>query len=169
MAHRPDLETHLLRKELVRAYYRQGLSVPDIIRRLDQNTLFSPHQTYNARYSAVLRLRRSVQREDSRRFRALQQDSEQALTQYIARQEYLYMKAVENGNYELAAKLSKDIARAFGVPTEEPIKIETDILTQMGAAFAMAEKKMAERRKQALPALAIDTAPRLLGNGKDKG
>jgi hypothetical protein len=82
------------------------------------------------------------------------------------------MKAVENGNYALAAKLSKDIARAHGVVTEEPIRVETDLLKQMSDAFAMGEKRFLERKqKHALPVPTIDVAPYLLGNGtrsKDK-
>jgi len=167
--HRPDLESRLLRKDLLKNYLRQGLSVPEMMDRLDRQGLFAPTQGYGARYSLVSRLLRSIRKEDSRRFRVLQEDSERALIEYIERQSFLYRKVVEDGNYELAAKLSKDIAKAHGVVTEEPVRVETDILVQMGQAFALGEKKMQERRVALnSPVPALDTAPRLLGNGKDR-
>lgn len=169
MPHRPDLETHLLRKELIRTYHRQGLPVAEMVRRLDQTGLFLSTQGYNARYSVVLRLLRAVQREDSRRFRILQEDSERALIEYVERQSFLYCKAIECGDYRLARDLSKDIARGHGVVTEEPVRVETDILVQMGQAFAMAEKKMLERKQRAAlssPVPALDIVPSLGGNGK---
>jgi hypothetical protein len=94
----------------------------------------------------------------------LQEDADRALIEYIGRQQFLYARAVADGNYELARRLSQDIAKAHGVPTEEPIKIiETDILSQMQAAFALGEKRLAERcmlEKRS----AIEVS--LIGNGK---
>jgi hypothetical protein len=164
-----SFETYCLKRELVKNYHRRGFSIPRMIENLDRNGLFSAAQSYGARYSSVLRVLHSIKKEDAQRFHALRDDAECALHEYIARQEYLYMKAVENGNYELAAKLSKDIARGHGVVTEEPVRVETDILVQMGQAFAMAEKKMLERKQRAAlssPVPALDIVPSLVGNGK---
>lgn len=93
----------------------------------------------------------AVRKEDTTRFTVTYQEASAALYQYISRQEYLYAKAVENGDYRLAADLSKDIARGHGVVTEEPVRVETDILKQMGEAFAMAERKMVEHKQKSLP------------------
>lgn len=161
--HRPDFESHLLRKDLVKAYLRQGLSVPEMVKRLDQHGLFDQTQGYNARYSVVARLLRAVQKQDRRRFHVLQEDADRALIEYIERQHFLYARAVADGSYELARRLSQDIAKAHGVPTEEPIKIETDILSQMQAAFAQGEKRLAERRMLEKRS-AIEVS--LIGNGK---
>lgn len=174
MPYRPDLETHLLRKELVRAYHHQGLSVTDMLRRLDGNGLFSPTQRYNARYSLVARLLRSTQKEDAKRYRVLQDEAGRALVEYIGRQSFLYQKAVEDGNWALARDLSKDIARAHGVPTEEPIRVETDLLSQLQAAFQVGMKKVTEERrriaessKETPKAIEI-MPPSLSGNGKEE-
>jgi hypothetical protein len=172
MTHRPDLESHLLRKDLVKTYLRQGVSIPEMLTRLDQNGLFSPTQSYNARYSLVVRLCRSIRKEDSARYRVLRNDAERALVEYIARLEFLYAKAVENGDYKLARDISKDLAHAYGVQTEEPVRVETDMLVEMVDSFPHAEKKLEQWKQQAaLSSLipALDVIPPLVGNGEIMG
>src|SRR5262245_8527794 len=146
MKNRPDLETHLMRKDLVRNYGRLGLSIPIIIRRLDEQGFFSPTQSYNARYSIVVRLLRSVKREDAKSYRVTQEDSNQARAEYLDRANYLYSQAIQLGDLRLAHDISMSIARAHGINTKEPIKVETNFYEVMLQASQMARANAALRK-----------------------
>ena len=139
------------RRALVRLLVRAGSDNVTIAKRLLEANYLPATWTLDKQVQFIHRDITAVRKEDTTRFTVVYQEASTALHEYIARQEYLYAKAVENGNYELAAKLSKDIARGHGVVTEEPVRVETDILKQMGDAFAMAERKMLEHKQKSLP------------------
>lgn len=140
------------RWELVKLYYRSGVSEDQIAKILTDGEYFPPSWDYRHK---IIILRRDIKRivkNDEQRFARIQQDGQLALIEYISRQELLYQKAMEDRDYGLARELSKDVAKAYGVPTEEPIRLEGDFLSQMKAAFQVGMQKRLEQSKSLPPA-----------------
>ena len=157
------------RRALVRLLVRAGADDVAIARKLLAANYLPATWTLDKQVKFLHRDITAVRREDTTRFTVVYQEASTALYEYIARQEYLYAKAVENGSYELAAKLSKDIARGHGVVTEEPVRVETDILQQFGDAFALAEKKMLEHQPKRLPAPRSAEVAEIVSLGQQNG
>ena len=144
------------RQELVRLFSRLGIKESEIIQRL-QDTGYIP-ATWEFRKKQLLINRdvRKAKKEDIDRYRRLMADGDRALVNYIGKLEVLFEKSYEDGNWSLCRDLTKDLARAHGVPTEEPIRIEGDILSQMQLAFQAGMKRIAEQKR---PLPAIDVVP----------
>lgn len=137
------------RRELVRGYHRQGLSPAAIISRLDAKQYFPTTKTYSAKRNLIREDLRFIAAEDRRRYAHTLDEINAALIAYVGRTEHLYGKAVENGEIDLARQLSKDLARAYGVQTDEPVKVELDMASLMKDAFLSAQAK-----RKAIPAVA---------------
>lgn len=73
-------------------------------------------------------------------------DFKQQHALYIDRQKFLYNQALQDGNLALAGNFSKDIARAYGVQTDEAIVVKGDFLSMMKGAKEQALRKLAERK-----------------------
>jgi len=143
---RPDLRTHLLRQDLVQHYWRLGLSIPEMMQRLEIEGLLATTQTYAAQYAIVSRLLKTVKHEAAKSYTVTPEDNRQAWREYVDRQTFLYYQAVQSGDLALAGELSKDLARAHGINTDEPIVIKTDLMTMLKNAQEQARKKLEARR-----------------------
>lgn len=139
------------RIELVRLYTRIGLREEQIIQRLTIGDYLNPIWEYGKCLKVIRKDIKYVKREDQRRFNQLQEDAKIALAEYIFRQVAIFEKSIEDGNLTLASTTSKDIARAYGLATEEPVVIKGDIISQMKAAFSAAQQKIDQRRSLPIP------------------
>lgn len=134
------------RQELVRLFYRCGVKETEIIQRLQDNSYIPASWEFRKKQLLVNRDVRKAKKEDIDRYRRLMQEGDRALVNYIGKLDTLFEKAYEDGNWSLCRDIAKDLARAHGVPTEEPIRIEGDILTQMQLAFQAGMKRIAEQK-----------------------
>jgi len=134
------------RLELVRLFCRLGMKETEVIQRLQDGGYIPISWEFKKKRSLVRRDIKKVNSEDVTRYKQLVSDGDGALIEYIGKLEVLFGKAYEDGDWHLCRDLTKDIARAHGVPTEEPIRIETDILSQMQIAFQAGIKKISEQK-----------------------
>lgn len=145
------------RQELVRLFYRLGTKETEMIQRLQENGYIPATWEFRKKQLLVNRDIRRAKKEDLDRYHRLMADGDRSLVDYIGRLETLFENAYQDGNWNLCRDLAKDLARAHGVPTEEPIRIEGDILSQMQIAFRAGMKRIAEQ-KSAPPAI-IEVLP----------
>ena len=145
------------RLELVRLFYRLDIKETEIIQRLQDNGYIPITWDFRKKQLLINRDLRRVKREDINRYHRLMADGDRALVDYIGKLETLFGKAYEDGNWPLCRDLAKDLARAHGVPTEEPIRIESDLLSQMQVAFQAGMKRISEQKN--LPVSAIIDVP----------
>jgi hypothetical protein len=149
MNNRPTTATYLLRRELIEHYEHMGLSIRAMLTKLDDQGLFAPTQNYAARYAATRRIIDSIKRENASRHAVTEEASRREWRSYIDRTTFLYYQALREGNLALAGQFSKDIARAFGVETDAPVQVQTNLLATLQAAVAAAQaKREAEQSKE---------------------
>ena len=129
------------RIEIVRLMSRAGMDAVKICARLDKFDFFPDDMPYQKQMEVVAGDIRKVKREDKGRFDALREDSQAAWAEYVGRQMALFEKCMDDGDHALATQVSKDIARAYGIDTNEPIKIEGDLVSLMRAATQKALEK----------------------------
>ena len=144
------------RVELVRLFYRLGIKETEVIKRIEDIGYIPATWEFRKKQLLINRDLRKVKREDIIRYQKLMQDGDRALVDYIGKLETIFERAYEDGNWQLCRDLTKDLARAHGVPTEEPIRIETDLLSQMQAAFQVGMKRMSEQKNLPSPTPIID-------------
>lgn len=152
----PTSELHFTRLDLVKTLHYQGKSIVEIVDALEEQQLLSSSISASSKYRLVQRCLRKIRKEDLDRFHVTRDASDAALSEYIGRQTVLFELAVQSRQLETARGLSKDLARAFGVPTEEAIKVDGDLLTLLRAAT----NTNRERRK----AQELASSPREDGN-----
>lgn len=136
------------RIEIVRIMSRAGMDAVKICARLDKFGFFPDRLNYRQQLDVVLADMRKVKKEDKGRFDALREDSQSAWSEYVGRQMALFEKCMDDGDHALASQVSKDIARAYGIDTNEPIKIEGDLVSLMRAAT---QKALEKRNANSLP------------------
>lgn len=134
------------RQELVRLFCRLGTKETEIIQRLQDDGYIPASWGYRKKQLLVNRDLRRAKKEDLDRYHRLMGDGDRALVTYIGKLEVLFERAYADGNWSLCRDLTKDLAKAHGVPTEEPIRIEGDILSQMQQAFQMGMRRIAEQK-----------------------
>ena len=134
------------RQEFVRLYYRLGIKETEIISRMQENGYIPALWEFKKKQSLIKRDLKKVKKEDIEQYQRLIAEPDGALVDYIGKLKALFEKTYEDGNWSLCRDLAKDLARAHGVPTEEPIRIEGDILTQMQAAFQVGMKRISEQK-----------------------
>ena len=136
----------LQRRALVRSYLSQGLRVLDIVSRLEEEdtTWFPDSFTFREKIKFINVDVKAVQKRVDEAFEISKEDSDRGMKDYLERQESLYREAYSLGKWELAQSLSKDIARARGVPVDEVVRVKTDL----GALLMAASNR---RREQLAP------------------
>ena len=134
----------LQRRALVRSYLSQGLRVIDIVARLeDEDTVWFPDSfTFKEKIRFIEADVKGIQKHIDKSFEVSKDDADRGMKEYLERQESLYREAYSLGKWELAQSLSKDIARARGVPVDEVVRVKTDF----GSLLMAASNK---RREQA--------------------
>lgn len=141
------------RRELVRHLHYSGLSIPLILERLEKHdTLFTLTSSYDDRYQQIHHDIEVIKKEAMDVINIDAFDAKEQHALYIDRQKYLYHLALQDGNIALASTISKDIAKSYGVQTDEPIIVAADIMTLMKKAQQDATKKLEEKK-------AIDITP----------
>lgn len=99
--------------------------------------LFFPEtQSHRARLRVIRHDLDAICISDARRFSALQTDAEKARHEYIARQELIFKEAFLHRELEIASRVSKDIARAHGIPTDEVMAPKNDLISALEALRA---------------------------------
>ena len=147
----------LQRRALVRSYLSQGLRVLDIVSRLEEEdtTWFPDSFTFREKIKFINVDVKAVQKRVDEAFEISKEDSDRGMKDYLERQESLYREAYSLGKWELAQSLSKDIARARGVPVDEVVRVKTDL-----GALLMADSN---RRREQIPppedAIIISSSP----------
>lgn len=143
------------RRDLVRHLHGIGLSVLQIIERIEGHfELFPSTATYKQKRSIIdndiIEIRNKVMADI-----AIDTfDAKEKHAEYVEQQKFLYYKAVQDGDYTLAERVSKNIAKAYGINTEEPIVIKSDILTVLSRA-----REDFKKRKEIEETKAIDVTP----------
>jgi hypothetical protein len=134
------------RIELIRLFCRLGIKETEVIQRLQDGGYIPLSWDFKKKRRLIRKDIKKAKSEDLDRYKQLMSDADGALVEYIGKLEVIFEKAYEDGNWYLCRDLTKDLARAHGVPTEEPIRIETDILSQMQIAFQAGMKKINEQK-----------------------
>jgi hypothetical protein len=149
----PTAEQHFQRLELVRSLHYRGKSITEIINVLEAEGLLNTAVTCSSKYRSVQRCLAKVKKGDLKKFRATQEEHDTALIEYIARQSYLFQRAIEDRQWECARSLSRDLAKAHGVVVDEPVRVEADLLTLLRAATEANRQRRLEGISQAVGAL----------------
>lgn len=133
------------RREIIRTLFYAGKTEQEIADRLtgEKYQFFPPTYSLRDKLSTIRADLTVILREDDKKFTVTKENADSALVQYINRQKYLYNKAVESSEFELAVKISKDIARAQGVSTDSPTKVDNNSLVDL-----MQEASRKAREKQ---------------------
>ena len=141
------------RRELVRKYLYQGLSAQGILQRLIESEILSSLLPYAQQREIVRRDVRTIQEQDREKFAPAATAAQNGLADYLARQHYLYTEAINSMDFPLARALSKDIAHAQGVQTEEPMVVKTDMAALMREASQLAQQKIRHQTIDITPQL----------------
>lgn len=144
------------RRNLVRTLHYQGLQEVDIIQKLDAAGFFPETEYWKIKRDVVRRDIEKITLADAHRFHVLEVDAHRAHYDYITRQEAIYQKAMERNDLEVAARASKDIAKAHGVQTDEPNRPKEDLMTIM---MQMKQKKQLTAPPQALEGKGEEAIP----------
>lgn len=135
------------RRDLVKHLHFTRLSVSQIVAKIDGHgelsALFPAHSTYEERKRIIRDDIKTIQADLTADIAIEEFDAKQKHAEYIGRQEFLYTLALRDGNLPLANEVSKTIAKAYGIQTDEPIVVKTDTMALMQAAF----KKMQNREQ----------------------
>lgn len=137
----------LQRRALIRSYLSQGLRVIDIVSRLEQEkdiAWFPEPFTFREKIKLIEADVKVISKQINKAFEISKEDADRGMKEYLERQESLYREAYSLGKWELAQSLSKDIARARGVPVDEVVRVNTDL----GTLLMEASRK---RREQLIP------------------
>ena len=137
------------RRHLIRALHYQGWKEVDIIQKIDREGFFPETEHWTIKRNTVRRDIEKITLADAHRFQQLEIDVHRAHHDYISRQEAIYQKAMERNDLEVAARASKDIAKAHGVQTDEPHRPKEDLRTIM---MQMERKKQLIAPQQAIEA-----------------
>ena len=143
------------RRDLVRRYHYVGLSIAQILERLDGHKypLFSMTADYDDKYSTIASDIGVIKKEAMEAINITEFDAQEQHAHYLMRQTFLYNLSLEDGNLALASSLSKDIARGYGISTDEAIVLKGDLLSLLKGAQQTAARKLEERKT-------IDVTPR---------
>lgn len=135
------------RRDIVRRHYYTGLSVSLILERLeDMDALFPPGADYDERYSIIANDIAAIKKGAMEAISIAEFDAQQKHAEYVDRMNFLYHAAIQDGNIALAAQLSKSIAQAYGVTTDEPVVVRGDFLSTMMSLKQSAQRKLEERK-----------------------
>lgn len=135
------------RQEMVRHLHYTGIKIPLILQRLsDHLSLFPPAADYDERFCIIASDVATINKQAMDDIAIDEFDFKQQHASYIDRQKFLYNQALQDGNLALAGNFSKDIARAYGVQTDEAIVVKGDFLSIMKGAKEQALRKLADRK-----------------------
>ena len=148
---RPSVQILERRRSIVRSLYYQGVQQSDIIERLEKDQLFPEAKSWSSKKQILRRDIDMIVLADAQRFQGLEIDTERARQEYIARQEGIYAKAMERNDLEVAIRASKDIAKAHGIQTDEPVVKSEGLATIMG--------RMMNKDRLPAPQKTIDVTP----------
>jgi len=140
------------RRDIIRRQFYLGNKLPAIISSLEKNSLFPRSLSWGEKCRIVEDDLRIIHKEDRERLATTLDDQKEAQQQYILRQMHLWDLAMEAKDLATASQVSKDIARAQGVQTDQPIQVKTDLAELlMGMSrkksVAQDEKPKIEERK----------------------
>ena len=136
------------RRDLVRRYHYIGLSIFQILERLDGHKypLFPVTADYDEKYGVIASDVAIIKKKDLESINVTEFDAQEQHALYIARQTFLYNLSLEDGNLALASSLSKDIARGYGISTDEAIVLKGDLMSMLRNAQQTATRKLEERK-----------------------
>jgi hypothetical protein len=117
---------HDLRRDVIRRLMYAGKSVQQIIVALDRRDALDG-LVLGEKTQLVRREINTIKQADRAALLRVRKEADEAWSDYVARQQFLYELAVEGRDVVTAQALSKDIARAYGVRTDAPIEVKTDI------------------------------------------
>lgn len=141
------------RREIVRHWWHISTAVPVILERLsrhDEYAFLDPLLTYRQRCKVIQEDIEAIRREAHAGLDVSEMDAKLAHADYIVRTEYIYSQSLQQGNLELAQKLNKDIAKAKGVQTDEPIVVKGDFLTIMMEATKKARATVEHQEQKVI-------------------
>lgn len=144
------------RRDLIRHLFYTGLSVPLILERLEKHEfLFPITADYDEKYAIAASDIAAIKKEAIAAIAIDEFDIKEQHALYIDRQKFLYHLALQDGNLPLASTLSKDIGKAYGVRTDEPIVIQGNLLDLLKGMQGSPQKKLEEQK-------VIDVTPEVM-------
>lgn len=148
------------RRDLVRLLHHTKLSVPQIVERLDKHyELFPPYCNYEEKKRFVYDDIRAITQDIMADIAIETFDAKQKHAEYIQELIFLYQKALGDSDYALAFQLAKSKAKAYGIQTDEPIVIKTDLMTAFKSAKDLLDKK---RQREIEEKKTIDITPQIV-------
>lgn len=141
-----------LRRDLVRQYRARGLSIMEILNRMDSGGFFGPTLTVPQKRKIVQVDMEYLQHQERSALIGLLQDAEQAQAEYVGRCQFLYAKAVEENHIGMAHAVSRDWAKVVGVQVDEPQRGGGDLIALLTQASATA----LDKRRELNPPLEIE-------------
>lgn len=134
----PPLDEILIlrRRELVRGCLARGQRAIDIIEYLTKKKGFFPQTfTDKQKLGIVQKDIEAINKDNRQEYTVAKEDNDNAMVEYLERTHMLYTKAIQDTDYTLARELSKDLARAKGVPVDEVVRVEADTTKMMRQMF----------------------------------
>lgn len=134
----------LRRRDLVRGCMARGMRPIEIIEFLSKKkdiTFFPTTFTDKQKLAIVGQDVAQINKEAREEYVIAKEDADVAMVEYLERQAFLYTRALTDSKIDIARELSKDIARAKGVPVDEVVRVEADMTKFMRQAFAMAKDR----------------------------
>ncbi len=148
----PASHTSDLRRDLIRQYLARGLSLFEIMGRMDSSSAFGRTLTILQKRKIIRADIAYIRQMERKALVGLLQDNEQAQAEYIARCQLLYSKAVDESQLGMAHTISRDWAKVVGVQVDEPQRGGADLITLLTQASVAA----LDKRRELNPQLAIE-------------
>ena len=124
----------------------------DIVSRLEEEdtTWFPDSFTFREKIKFINTDVRAIQAHIHKSFEMSKENADKGMEDYLERQESLYIQACSLGKMELAQSLSKDLARAKGVPVDEVVRVKTDLGAMLMAASNRRREQLAPPTEDAI-------------------
>lgn len=145
-----------IRREVITRLFYAGKKIQEIIVVLDRRKALEAY-TFHEKIRFVKNEINSIKNRDRSSLLQLRKDADQAFAEYVGRQHFLYGLAVENRDIPNAMQLSKDIARAYGIRTDQPIEVKTDLgeMLRQASMARRPEPPKAEKVEEPRRAIAL--------------
>lgn len=154
----PAPSTRELRRDLIRQYRARGLSLFEILTRMDSRDFFGPTLTVSQKRKIIQADIAYLQQQERESLSDLLRDNERAVGEYVTRCQLLYGKAVEDNSIGMAHNISRDWAKVVGVQVDEPQRGGGDLIALLTQASAMAlEKRQDFSPQRVIEAQVVET------------